>query len=109
MCTSTGATPYSLVYGMEAVLPIEVEMESLRVLIDAQMDEDQWLQDQYHQLSLIDEKRATAIFHGQLYQQRIARSYNNKVRIRQFRENDLVLKKVLVNQDEAKGKFAANW
>ena len=26
--TSTGATPYSLVYGMEAVLPIEIEMGS---------------------------------------------------------------------------------
>ena len=28
--TSTGVTPYSLVYGMEAVLPIEVEIPSLR-------------------------------------------------------------------------------
>ena len=27
--TSTGATPYSLVYKMEAVLPIEVEIPSL--------------------------------------------------------------------------------
>ena len=30
--TSTGATPYSLVYCMEAVLPVEVEIPSLRVL-----------------------------------------------------------------------------
>ena len=30
--TSTGATPYLLVYGMEAVLPIEVEIPFLRVL-----------------------------------------------------------------------------
>ena len=30
--TSTGATPYSLTYGMEAVLPIEVEIPSLPVL-----------------------------------------------------------------------------
>ena len=29
--TSTGATPYSLVYGMEVVLPVEIEMGSLRV------------------------------------------------------------------------------
>ncbi|KAL6342926.1 hypothetical protein AAG906_016946 [Vitis piasezkii] len=28
--TSTGATPYSLVYGMEIVLPVEIEMGSLR-------------------------------------------------------------------------------
>ena len=30
--TTTGATPYSLVYGMEAVLPVEVEIQSMRVL-----------------------------------------------------------------------------
>jgi len=30
---STGATPYSLVYGMEAMMPLEVEIPSLRVPI----------------------------------------------------------------------------
>ena len=30
--TSAGATPYSLVYGMEVVLPTEVEILSLRIL-----------------------------------------------------------------------------
>ena len=37
--TSTGATPFSLVYGMEAVLPIEVEISSLRVLMEAKLEE----------------------------------------------------------------------
>ncbi|XP_012481127.1 uncharacterized protein LOC105796028 [Gossypium raimondii] len=37
--TSTGATPFSLVYGMEAVLPIEVEIPSLRVLAELKLDE----------------------------------------------------------------------
>ena len=30
----TGATPYSLVYDMEAVLPIEIEMGSLRITLE---------------------------------------------------------------------------
>jgi len=30
--TSTGATPYSLVYGMEVVLPIEIEVPLMRVM-----------------------------------------------------------------------------
>ena len=30
--TSTGATPYSLVYGMEAILPAEVVIPSLMIL-----------------------------------------------------------------------------
>ena len=41
--TSTGATPYSLVYGMEAVLPIEVEIPSLRVLREIELEEAEWV------------------------------------------------------------------
>jgi hypothetical protein len=37
--TSTNATPYSLVYGIEAVMPLEVEIPSLRILKDAELDE----------------------------------------------------------------------
>ena len=32
--TSTGATPYSLVFDMETVLPVEIEMGSLRVALE---------------------------------------------------------------------------
>ena len=35
--TSTGATPFSLVYGIEAVLPVEVQIPSLRVLMDVEV------------------------------------------------------------------------
>ena len=42
--TSTGATPYSLVYGMEAVLPVEIEMRSLRVTLEQQIYETEWAQ-----------------------------------------------------------------
>ena len=66
--TSTGATPFSLVYGMEAVLPIEVEILSLRVLMEAKLEEAEWVQARYDQLNLIEEKRLKALCHGQLYQ-----------------------------------------
>ena len=33
-CASTGAIPYSLVYGMEVVLPVEIEMGSLRIALE---------------------------------------------------------------------------
>ena len=42
--TSTGATPYSLVYGIEAVLPIEVQIPSLRIMRDAGLNEDNRIQ-----------------------------------------------------------------
>jgi hypothetical protein len=37
--TSIGATPYMLVYGMEAVMLLKVEIPSLRVLIDSELEE----------------------------------------------------------------------
>ncbi|RDY06704.1 Retrovirus-related Pol polyprotein, partial [Mucuna pruriens] len=39
MRTSTRATPYSLVYGIEAVLPVEVEIPSLRVLDEVELED----------------------------------------------------------------------
>ena len=42
--TSTGETPYSRVYGMEFVLPIEVQIPSLRTMKDAGLNEDDWIQ-----------------------------------------------------------------
>ena len=42
VCTSIGATLFSLVYRMEAVLLFEVEIPSLRVLSEAEMEEVEW-------------------------------------------------------------------
>ena len=41
--TSIGATPYSLVYGTEDILPIEVEIPSLRVLREVKLEEVEWI------------------------------------------------------------------
>ncbi|PKI56511.1 hypothetical protein CRG98_023149 [Punica granatum] len=63
--TSTRATPYSLVYGMEAVLPIEVEIPSMRVLAESKLEEEEWAKQRYEQLNLIDEMWLTALCHDQ--------------------------------------------
>ena len=102
--TSIGTTPFSLVYGMEAVLPIKVEISSLRVLMEAQVGEAEWVQTRYDQLNLIKEKRLKALCHSQLYQKRMIRAHDKKVRPRQFQEGDLLLKKILPNQQDQRGK-----
>ena len=106
--TSKGPTPFSLVYEMEAVLPIEVEIPSLRVLMEAKLEEAEWVQAKYDQLNLIEEKRLKTLCHGQLYQKQMIRAHDKKVRPRQFREEDLVLKKILPNQQDQRGKWAPN-
>ena len=40
--TSTWATPFSLVYGMEVMLLVEVEIPSLRILMEAMLIEVEW-------------------------------------------------------------------
>ena len=51
---STGATPYSLVYGSKVILSIEVEIQSLRVLIEAKVQKEYWAKSRYEKLALID-------------------------------------------------------
>ena len=45
--TSIRATLYSLVYGMEAILPIKVEIPSLRILKEVELEEAEWIQARY--------------------------------------------------------------
>ncbi|PKI39700.1 hypothetical protein CRG98_039913 [Punica granatum] len=105
--TSTGAIPYSLVYGMEAVLPIEVEIPSMRILAEAELKEAEWAKQRYEQLNFIDEKRLKALCHGQCYQQRMARAFNTRVRHHEFNPGDLVLRKVLHVTPDSRGKFSS--
>ncbi|PHT40048.1 hypothetical protein CQW23_18902 [Capsicum baccatum] len=84
--TSTGETSYLLVYGTEAVIPAEVEILSLRVIKEADIDDDEWL-----------------------YQRRMARAYNKKFHPRNFEVGQLVLRHILPHQVEAKVKFFPNW
>ena len=67
---------------MEAVLLIEVEILSLRVLMEAKLEEAKWVQAKYDQLNLIEEKRLKALCHSQLYQKWMIRAHDKKVRPR---------------------------
>ncbi|KAA0044983.1 RNA-directed DNA polymerase (Reverse transcriptase), Ribonuclease H [Cucumis melo var. makuwa] len=101
--TSTGATQFSLVYGMEVVLPLEVEIPSLRVLTEAKLDEAEWVRGRYEQLNFVEEKRLAALTHGQLYQRTLMRAHNKKVHPQSFQKGDLVLKRILPFQKDHRG------
>ncbi|XP_070029196.1 uncharacterized protein [Nicotiana sylvestris] len=80
--TSTGETPYMLVYGIEVVIPVEVEIPSLRIIQEDKLDDVEWVKSHYEQLTFIDEKRINAVCHGQLYQNRMSRAFNKRVKPR---------------------------
>ena len=64
---------------MEVVLPIKVEILSLRVLREVELEEAEWVQARYEQLNLIKERRIKAIYHVQLYQKRMMRAHDKKI------------------------------
>ena len=107
--TSTGATPFSLVYGMEVVLPVEVQIPSLRVMKDADLDEDEWVQTRLDQLNLIDEKRLAAVCHGQIYQKRMVKAFNKKIKHWVYHVDDLVIKRIILPQGDLKGKWTPTY
>ena len=107
--TSIGATPFSLVYGMEVVLLFEVEVPSLRILVEFGLKESEWAQACFDQLNLIEGKRLAAMSHGQLYQSRVKNAFDKKVWPRKFNKGDLVLKKVSQAQKDHRGKWAPNY
>ena len=77
--TSMNATPVSFVYGMKAVLPIKVEIPSLRVLMEIKFEEAEWVKNRYDQLNLIEEKHMKAICHGQMYKKCMIRAHDKKM------------------------------
>ncbi|XP_073219656.1 uncharacterized protein [Cicer arietinum] len=85
--------PFFLVCGMKVVLPIKVEIPSIRVLMEAKLEESEW----------------AALCHGKLDQKRLERAYEKKIYPREFREGDLVLKTILPIQKDYRGKLTPNY
>ena len=105
--TVTGETPYSLVFRTEAVLPIEHRLISFRVQHYEPEDNKTKLR---ANLDLLKEKQGRIAERVAVHQSKIARHFNKNVRIRNFKEGDLVLRKVTQNtRKRSDGILAPNW
>ncbi|XP_074291334.1 uncharacterized protein LOC141618120 [Silene latifolia] len=95
---------------MEAVQSIELEVPSLKILLESHVPEAESVQVRYDSLVMLDERRINALYHVQLYQKRKERAFNKKVKPRGISEGDLVRKSVraLLPIDPS-GKFKPNW
>jgi ribonuclease HI len=87
--TSTGLTPFFLVYGAEAILPIDVKYDSPRV--EAYKEEDAEMSRQLS-VDLLEEERDLAAQRSAIYQQNLRRYHSCRVRKCSFKEGDLVVR-----------------
>ncbi|XP_074561342.1 uncharacterized protein LOC141817608 [Curcuma longa] len=95
---STGMTPFHLVYGGEAVVPVEVGLESTRRQFYDEDNEGRRLME----LDLVTEEREKAATRLTAYRQRMCRTYNRRVIPRSFQVGDFVWKKVKLVGDMSK-------
>ena len=105
--TCTRETPFSLAYGVEATIPVEVDIHSLWHETYNQ-EENHALQ--CYELDLLEEKRDLVALRTVSYKRWYERYFNSKVKERRFKEGDLVLRKVLPNTKEVNaGVLRPNW
>ncbi|KAH9668850.1 Ribonuclease H [Citrus sinensis] len=105
--TATGETPFALAFGHEAVVPAEIGTTTHRTYHFNEQENDEQI---CLNLDLLTEKREQAAERSVTYQQRVARYYNQKVNIRQFRVGDWVLRRVNQStKDSTQGVLGPNW
>ncbi|XP_075640289.1 uncharacterized protein LOC142612043 [Castanea sativa] len=91
---SIGETPFSMNYGAEAVIPIEIGLPTSRTE-EFQVEKNNQLLCKH--LDLIEENHDNASVKLANYQQKISQGYNKGVKSREFIPGDLMLRKVVWN------------
>ncbi|XP_070035709.1 uncharacterized protein [Nicotiana tomentosiformis] len=105
--TGTGETPFSLVYGAEALIQVEIGEPSTRYTQTAEESNEEEMR---MNLDLLEERREATLIRMAAQKQMIERYYNRKANLRYFKIGDFVLKKVFQSTKAANaGKLSPNW
>ena len=105
--TCSGETPFSMVYGTEALIPVEIGEPSTRY---DQATEESNNEEMRVSLDLLERRREAALIRMAAQKQVIERYYNRKARLRFFKIGDFVLKKVFQSAKAANsGKLSPTW
>ncbi|XP_072056257.1 uncharacterized protein [Arachis hypogaea] len=104
---TTSETPFRLVYGSEALIPVEIEIPTLRAEL---YDEQHNTRARNAELDLAEEDREIAAIKQRAQKQLAEKKHNKRVVPRIFSEGDLVLRRIEeVRRPHSHGKLATNW
>lgn len=104
--TTTGETSLIMVYGTEAVLPVEISIGSQKIEGFSLETSEVGLRLNAY---LVEELRDQAHMKLVKYQQKVIKYYNSKVKIRQFQINDWVLWEVATSIPAILKKPSSSW
>lgn len=107
----TDTTPYALMYGHDAVLPLEINVASLRVMEQHQLIGEDYVQAMWQEHEHLDEARVTAFNNLVLEKRRIARSYDRVTKGASFAEGQMVWRALLPlgEKVDGRGKWSPRW
>ena len=105
--STTQETLFALAFGTVAIAPIEVGLKSPRIELASVEHNEEALR---LNLDLLDKKREQVLKCTEDYQRKKARYSDQKVKPRNYKPGDLVLKKLLpTRKNPAHGKLGPNW
>ena len=104
---STGETPFSMTYGVEAIIPLETGFPMLRTSSFSPSRNNELLE---KSLDFIEERRESIMVKLAYNQHKLKQGYDANVKLRPLVPGDLVLRKVLgTTKNPAWGKLGLNW
>eukprot|EP00253_Pinus_taeda_P018202 PITA_18202 len=105
---ATGFTPFQLVYGLEATLPIECGIPSLKLAVEL-LPETTPAEERLLYLERLDETRRLASLAIEAQKKRVKTHFDNSVNPRSFVEGDLVLLYDQASDKLGAGKLEPMW
>ena len=85
-------TPFSMTYGVKAIIPLETSFPTLRTSSFNLSDNNEHLK---KNLNLIEEKKENAMVQLAYYQQKLKQGYDSNVKLKPLTPDDLVLRRVV--------------
>jgi hypothetical protein len=105
---ATKVSPFELVYGQEAVLPVEINLNTVRFTKQNDLTIDDYYNLMMDNIDEVTDKRVATLAEMEKDNIMVARAYNKKVKAKSFQVGDLVWKTILPlrNKDQKFGKWS---
>lgn len=97
-----------MIYGHDVVLPMEVQVRSLRVAMQNGLTLDDYSKAMMIELEGLDEQRLVALYRLQVQKVKVARAYNKKIKTKTFHVGERVWKTILLVGSKDP-KFGCKW
>ncbi|KAM2000878.1 hypothetical protein TB1_007293 [Malus domestica] len=101
-------TPYALTFGQDVVLPMEINVSFIRIQNQFRLHSEKYIQVMCQKVEDLDVARIEALNKIQKGKKAVSRAYNKKVKLKNFKEEELAWKAILPweHKSEALGSEA---